>query len=106
MSESPQSPDTVERQCPNCGGTRTEFVRRGYAGATDAKDQFFTCLDCGKVTYEIISRTRRQLRIDRIEPGRRFKHQGEDYTVLRVLQVGFDEALVYVRPATEASMSR
>ncbi len=85
--------------CPACGGSRTRRTHRGYAGRVDTPDQFVTCSDCGETTYEIISRSERELRVDRLEPGRRFKHQGSEYIVSRILKVGLDEALVYVRPA-------
>jgi DNA-directed RNA polymerase subunit RPC12/RpoP len=86
-------------RCPACGGRHTRRTRRGYAGQADTANQYITCSDCGATTYEIISRTNRELRVDRLEPGRRFKHQGSEYIVSRILKVGLDEALVYVRPA-------
>ena len=91
--------DQSNIRCPACGGTRTHRTRRGYAGQVDTPDQYVTCSDCGETTYEIISRSERELRVDRIEPGRRFKHAGSEYIVSRILKVGLDEALVYVRPA-------
>lgn len=90
-----------QRQCPQCGSVETQLVQRGLAGATDEHDQFFTCTDCGRVTYEIVSRTPREIRIGRLEPGRRFRHEGNDYVVSRVLKVGLNESLVYVKPAPE-----
>lgn len=86
------------RVCPKCGSTNTHLVQRGFAGAADSPNQFYVCQDCGHQTYEIISRTRRELRIDRIEPGRRFKFEGAEYTISRVLQAGLTESLVYVKP--------
>jgi transposase-like protein len=88
-----------QRTCPHCGSDNTTLVQRGYAGATDENDQFFTCEDCGRITYEILSRTPREIRIGRLEPGRTFRHDGADYVVSRVLKVGLNESLVYVKPA-------
>ena len=92
--------------CPACGSERTRRTRRGYAGNVDTADQYVTCADCGETTYEIISRSERELRVDRLEPGRRFKHEGSEYIVSRILKVGLDEALVYVRPAPPHPSSR
>ncbi len=75
------------------------WVKRGYAGRVDTADQYVLCADCGATTYEIISRSERELRVDRLEPGRRFKHEGSEYIVARILKIGLDETLVYVRPA-------
>ena len=93
-------------RCPACGGNRTRRTHRGYAGQADTADQFVTCNDCGETTYEIIARNERELRVDRLEPGRRFKHEGAEYIVARILKVGLDEALVYVRPAPRHPSSR
>ena len=84
--------------CPSCGSERTVFVQRGYAGHTDGNDQFFTCEDCGLVTYEIVSCSERQLRLHRLEPGRKYRHAGWEYTVSRLLKVGLNETLVYLKP--------
>ncbi len=100
--------DAVQREgrCPACGSTRIRRTRRGYTGQADTPDQFISCADCGETTYEIISRTERELRVDRLEPGRRFKHEGAEYIVSRILKVGLDEALVYVRLAPPHPSSR
>lgn len=65
-------------RCPECGSAHIRRVHRGYAGQVDTPDQYYTCNDCGETTYEIISRTDRELRVDRLEPGRRFKHHGSE----------------------------
>lgn len=78
-------------------------MKRGYTGRVDTADQYIICAECGATTFEIISRSERELRVDRLEPGRRFKHQGGEYIVSRILKVGLDEALVYVRPAPALS---
>ena len=89
---------SVERQCPQCGSSDTAHVQRGLAGATDERDQFFACNSCGRVTYEIVSRTQREIRVGRLEPGRAVRLGGSDYIVSRVLKVGLNESLVYVKP--------
>lgn len=86
------------RTCPKCGSQRTTFVQRGLAGVSDEHDQYFVCADCNQVTYEILSRTERQLRMERLEAGRSFKLHGLEYAVVRVLKAGLFENLVYVRP--------
>jgi transposase-like protein len=102
-----QQPDsTPSRTCPACGSSDIKFVQRGYAGSVDTPDQFYTCAKCGETTYEIISRSTREMRVDRLEPGRHFKHEGAEYVVSRILKVGLDEALVYVRPAPSHSYNR
>jgi uncharacterized Zn finger protein len=92
-----------QRTCPDCGSRRTTVVLRGLTGPTDEADQYFRCDDCGRVTYEIVARTARELRIDRITPGRPLRANGRLYEVRRVLKVGLDEYLVYLRPAREES---
>lgn len=98
--------DLDGRRCPHCNGDDIDFVQRGYAGLTDTPDQFFTCRTCGERTYEIVSRTGRELRMERIEPGRRFKLDGNEYLVSRILKVGLDEALVYLKPSQFPSLRR
>ena len=87
-----------ERICPGCGSSRTTFVQRGLAGLTDESDQYYRCLDCERVTYEILSRTEREVRAGRLEPGRTVRERGSAYVVRRVLKVGLNEYLVYLAP--------
>lgn len=91
----------IERQCPQCGSSDTRYVQRGLAGATDERDQYFECTACGRVTYEIVSRTQREIRIGRLEAGRTVRLGDCLYTVSRVLKVGLNESLVYVKPAPD-----
>ncbi|MEZ4520484.1 MAG: hypothetical protein R3A46_02410 [Thermomicrobiales bacterium] len=105
-STAAREPNDNETRCPACGSADIRRTRRGYAGNVDTPDQFFTCNECGETTYEIISRSKRELRVDRLEPGRRFKHDGNEYVVSRILKVGLDESLVYVRPAPPHPSSR
>jgi hypothetical protein len=74
------------------------LVLRGLAGPTDESDQYFRCLDCDRVTYEIVSRTEREVRASRLAPGRSIRERGSAYTVRRVLKVGVNEYLVYLTP--------
>lgn len=86
------------KTCPSCGSTDTLHVQRGFAGSTDEKDQFYTCQNCGQVTYEILARSERELKLHRFEPGRKVTHAGWEYTVSRVLKIGLNESLVYLKP--------
>ncbi len=70
---------------------------------TDEHNQFYTCNACGKVTFEILSRTPREIRVGRLDPGRQVRHEGGEYVVSRVLKVGLNESLVYLKPADAAT---
>lgn len=101
QQDHPEQPDQQQpplRACPNCGGTNTRLVQRGFAGATDEHDQYVVCEACGRTTYEIVSRTAKEIRIGRLEPGRQTRIDGADYIVTRVLKAGVTESLVYVKP--------
>lgn len=89
------------RTCPDCGSDRTVLVARGLTGMTDEANQYYRCDDCGRVTFEIISRTAREVRAERLEPGKQLREAGKPYVVRRVLKVGFNEYLVYVRPVED-----
>lgn len=89
------------RTCPKCNSSDTTLVQRGLAGPTDESDQYFHCENCGHITFEIVSRTEREIRVERISPGRQVKEGDDVYIVRRVLKVGFNEYLVYLRPAEE-----
>lgn len=91
----------IERQCAQCGSGDTMFVQRGLAGATDERDQYVACNACGRLTYEIVSRTQREIRIGRLEAGRTVRLGDFTYTVSRVLKVGLNECLVYVKPSPD-----
>lgn len=91
-----------ERRCPWCGSSDTRLVQRGYTGPTDEVDQYFTCAECGKVTYELVAKTAREMRLGRYRAGGVYKdsvHQTR-YTVNRVLKVGVNEYLIYLKPLT------
>lgn len=88
------------RSCPWCGNSQTQLVQRGYTGPTDEVDQYFTCADCGKVTYELVSKTAREMRLGRFRAGGIYKdtvHQTR-YRVSRILKVGLNEYLIYLKP--------
>lgn len=78
-------------------------MARGLAGATDERDQFYTCADCGRTTYELVARSRKELIAGRMEAGREVRVAGLPYTVSRVLRVGLDEHLVYLKPTRRES---
>jgi len=89
-----------ERVCPWCGSASTQLVPRGYAGPTDAVDQYFTCGECGKVTYELVAKTAREMRLGRFRAGGIYQDRAHRtrYQVSRVLKVGVNEYLVYLKP--------
>lgn len=89
-----------ERRCPWCGSTDTRLVQRGYTGPTDEVDQYFTCASCGKVTYELVAKTAREMRLGRFRPGGIYKDHVHHtrYQVSRVLKVGLNEYLIYLKP--------
>lgn len=90
----------TERRCPWCGSAEVDLVQRGYTGPTDEVNQYFTCRSCGKVTYELIAKTAREMRLGRFHAGGVYKdnvHQTR-YRVSRVLKVGINEFLIYLKP--------
>lgn len=88
------------RRCPWCDSFDTSLVHRGYTGPTDEVDQYFSCNSCQKVTYELIARSARDMRLGRFRAGGIFKDRahGTRYQVSRVLKVGLNEYLIYLRP--------
>ena len=88
----------ASRVCPDCGSTNTKHIQRGLAGSTDESDQYYQCEECGRVTYEIVARSQREMRVAQIEQGKVIRQGGHSYVVMRVLKVGLDEFLVYLRP--------
>lgn len=88
------------RECPWCGSTNTLFYKRGFTGPTDERDQYFTCEDCGRWTYEIVSRTSRDMRVGQFRAGGSFRDHARKtkYTISRVLKVGMNEVLLYLKP--------
>ncbi len=88
------------RACPWCGSSETVLVQRGYTGPTDEINQYFHCKKCSKVTYEIVSKTAREMRLGRFHTGGIYKDMAHQtrYQVSRVLKVGINEYLLYLRP--------
>jgi hypothetical protein len=93
-------PASEARRCPWCDSFDTSLVQRGYTGPTDEVNQYFTCNECHKVTYELIAKSAREMRIGRFRAGGMYKDNvhGTRYQVSRVLRVGLNEYLVYLRP--------
>jgi hypothetical protein len=88
------------RRCAWCGSDDVRFVQRGLAGPTDEMDQYVACNACGRVTYEFVTRSTRDLRFGRYVPGGIFRdpvHQTR-YEILRILKIGAREHLVYLKP--------
>ncbi|GBD16154.1 hypothetical protein HRbin26_01049 [bacterium HR26] len=87
----------LQRQCPVCGSTETTLVRRGFIGPTDERDQYLRCQQCGRVTYEILSRSPREVRAQGLAPGQTVTIAGQRYVIRQLLRAGPNEYLVYVR---------
>lgn len=90
----------TERRCPWCGSGETHLVQRGYTGPTDEVNQYFTCRRCGKVTFELVAKTQREMRLGRFKQGGVYKDSANQtrYQVTRVLKVGLNEFLIYLKP--------
>jgi len=86
-----------QRQCPICGSIETTLVRRGFIGPTDERDQYLRCQQCGCVTYEILSRSPREVRAQGLAPGQTVTIAGRRYVIRQLLRAGPNEYLVYVR---------
>jgi hypothetical protein len=104
-----QSQPTVpmDRRCPWCGSEDIRHVQRGYTGPTDEINQYFTCFACGRVTYELIAKTAREMRLGRWHAGGIYKDTAHKtrYHVSRVLKVGVNEYLIYLKPIVGAEVA-
>ena len=91
------------RQCPWCASHETVLHQRGYTGPTDEVNQYFTCMSCHRVTYELIAKSSREMRMGRFRPGGVYRDAANQtrYSVSRVLKVGLNEYLVYLKPLIE-----
>ena len=100
-------PNQSERTCPWCGSSATRLVTRGYTGPTDETDQYFTCLSCNKVTYELVAKTAREMRLGRFHTGGVYQDRAHHtrYHVSRVLKVGLNEYLVYLKPIVASELA-
>lgn len=88
------------RECPWCGSKDTVLVQRGLTSSRPSPDQYIRCADCDRVTFDIVARNDREIRIGRYRTGSEFrdaKHQTR-YRIYRMLKVGFNEYLLYLRP--------
>ncbi len=99
-NQQPESADPGERACPWCGGGDLRFVSRGFAGATDANDQYFVCQGCNRTTFEMVSKTGREMRLGRYKAGDTYQDRTNRtrYQINRVLKVGANEFLLYLKP--------
>ncbi|MCO5222851.1 MAG: hypothetical protein M9947_14935 [Thermomicrobiales bacterium] len=88
------------RDCPWCGSRKTKLVQRGYTGPTDEINQYYSCQSCGKLTYELVSKTAREMRLGRYRTGAIYKDPANQtrYQITRVLKVGINEFLIYLKP--------
>lgn len=88
------------RECPWCASRDTRFVQRGLAGGQESADQYIHCHNCGIRTYDIVAKNDRDIRINNYYSGGAYRdaaHQTR-YTIYRMLKVGFNEFLLYLRP--------
>lgn len=88
------------RRCPWCQSRDVTLTQRGFTGPTDERDQYITCNTCKRLTYEIISRTARDMRLGQYRAGGTYRdtRRQTKYDITRVLKVGSNEFLLYVRP--------
>jgi len=88
------------RRCPWCSSDQTKLVQRGFIGPTDERDQYFTCRDCGMLTFEIVSKTAREMRLGQYRPGATYRDNPRQtrYRISRILKVGVNEHLLYLKP--------
>jgi hypothetical protein len=95
--------ESADHACPWCASAQVHFVQRGYAGLTDERDQYLVCNACHKVTYEIIAKSSREMRLGRYKPGDIYQDRTQNtrYTISRVLRAGANEFLVYLKPLVE-----
>jgi transposase-like protein len=98
----------AERHCPWCGSPATTFVSRGYTGPTDETNQYFTCEGCGRTTFELVAKTAREMRLGRFKPGDFYQDRANRtrYQISRVLRVGTNEFLIYLKPLPPAEKRR
>lgn len=103
-----KAPQDGGRVCPWCGSDDTTFYKRGLTGPTDERDQYFTCNDCGRLTYEIVSRTNRDMRVGQFRAGGTFRDNARQtkYSISRVLKVGLNEFLLYLKPVLPGADER
>lgn len=91
---------STDRECPWCGSSDTDHTMRSLAGGQESRDQFLRCDDCNRTTYEIVALAGREVRLERYQSGGEYRDpvQRTKYTIYRMLKIGFDEYLLYLRP--------
>lgn len=91
---------TPARECPWCSSHRTTLVQRGFTGPTDERDQYINCDGCGRMTMEIVSKTMREVRVGQFRAGGTYRDslRQTKYSINRVLKVGMNEYLLYLKP--------
>ena len=69
-------------------------------GPTDERNQYLTCHACDRITFEIISKTARDMRVGQFRVGGTYRDTARQarYTITRILKVGMNESLIYVKP--------
>lgn len=101
-------PDSSDgHRCPWCGSQDTVFVQRGFVGPTDDRNQHLTCRRCNRLTYEIVSRTPRDMRLGQFQVGDFWRDSARQtkYVITRILKVGVNETLLYVKPVVRPEAS-
>ena len=95
--------ESTDRACPWCESHDVRFIQRGYAGPTDERDQYLLCESCNRITYEIVAKTSREMRLGRYKPGDIYQDRAQNmrYRISRVLRSGSNEFLIYLKPLTE-----
>ncbi len=98
---------SLVRRCPWCGDPDVLLVTRGYTGPTDEVDQYFSCRACGEVTYELVAKSGREMRMGRYRPGDLYREAPgqHQYRISRVLKAGANEFLIYLQPVAAGSVT-
>lgn len=95
----------VDRTCPWCGSADVRLFTRGYTGPTDETDQYFVCTNCKRTTYELVSKNAREMRLGRWRSGGIYREPSTQtkYHISRILKVGVNEFLIYLKPLVDDS---
>lgn len=93
----------ADRHCPWCGSSDVRLITRGYTGPTDETDQYLICNTCHRITYELVAKNAREMRLGRWRAGGIYRDPGTQvrYHISRILKVGVNEFLIYLRPLPE-----
>jgi hypothetical protein len=100
----PPEAEDISRRCPWCNSDDTRHTLRGYVGPSNDRDQYLTCNQCRRLTYEIVSRTPRDIRLGHFQVGDVWRDHARQtkYVITRILKAGASETLLYVRPVVRA----